>query len=420
MRRSARHTRPPREPSRGSTGASQARGRWTALLLFGTATFLFWAALYVYVPFLPVYAESMGASLSVVGAIVASYAIAQVLLRAPMGIWADFLGRRKPFVAAGLLTASMGALALAAAPSPWFLFAGRTLAGVAAATWVISTVFFASYFPQERAARGIGIISFVNSISVVAATFVGGQMAEAWGEESVFFIGAGLGLLGALFLIPVREPPVSRTHALLQDTILRLATHPVVLMASLISVLVHFAFTATISSFTLVYAARIGASAADLGVVSAAYLGSATLATLAAVYMVERRGYSLPILLGAATMGITLLVTPLVTDLRSLEGLQLLTGAGRGLLTTTLMAMSISAIAPAHRASAMGIYQALYSVGMLAGPILGGVAADGLGLPSVFYISGTCALLAGALVFVRKLPGPLAADDALLRASGRP
>ena len=163
---------------------------------------------------------------------------------------------------------------------------------------------------------------------------------------------------------------------------------------------VHFASTASISSFTLVYAARLGATSGDLGLVSALYLGSAAVATLGAVYLTERRGYSLTILLGAGIMGISLVVTPLVTDLLTFEGLQVIGGAGRGLASTALMALSIRAAAPAHRATAMGVYQALYAIGMLTGPVLGGFAADGLGLGSVFYMSGALALAAGGLVLL--------------------
>ena len=60
-----------------------------------TSTFLFWTALYLYVPILPVYARSLGASLSMVGSVIASYAIAQVFLRMPIGVGADALGNRK-------------------------------------------------------------------------------------------------------------------------------------------------------------------------------------------------------------------------------------------------------------------------------------------------------------------------------------
>ena len=335
------------------TTAERARGKWTALVLFGAATFLFWAALYIYVPVLPSFAESRGASLQMVGVIIASYAIAQLLIRAPIGTWADFLGRRKPFVIAGLLCASLGAVAMAVAPSPWILFAGRAVTGVAAATWVISSVFFASYFPPDRSARAIGIISFVNSAAMVVATSVGGLLAEVWGAESVFFIAAILGVVGALVLIPIADSAPQKTPGFSRNTFVKVATHPVLLMASLVSILIHFGSAATISSFTLVYASRIGASSADLGLVSAAYLGSATLTTLGAIYFVERHGYGRTALLGAAIMGVALLFTPLVTDLRAFEGLQIVTGAGRGLVNMALMALSISAVAPAHRATAM-------------------------------------------------------------------
>lgn len=336
-----------------------------------------------------------------VGAVIASYAIAQLLLRAPLGVWADVLGRRKPFVVAGLLITTAGALALAAAPNPWFLFAGRALTGVAAATWVVSTVFFASYFPPERSARAIGIISFVNSTAMVVATSAGGQLAELWGAKSVFFVGAALGILGALLLMRVPEPAVPRSKTLSGAGFLKVGVHPVVLMASLMSILVHFAGAATISSFTLVYASRIGASSADLGLINGVYLGAATLATLGTIFMLERRGYPLTILLGASMLGASLLVTPSIDQLKLLVALQLLGGFGRGLANTSLMALSISAVQPGQRATAMGVYQALYSLGMLSGPLVGGFVADASGLSSVFYLSATAAFLAGGLALTR-------------------
>ena len=174
-----------------------------------------------------------------------------------------------------------------------------------------------------------------------------------------------------------------------------------VLMASLMSILTHFASAATISSFTLVYASRIGATSGDLGTVSAAYLGAHTLATLGAVYLVERHGFPSTIVLGAAIMAIPLFVTPMITDLQVFEVAQVVGGAGRGLTSTALMAWSISRVAPAQRATAMGVYQALYAVGMLSGPVLGGIAADNLGIGSVFYLSGACVVLAGSLACLR-------------------
>ena len=77
------------------------RRRSTRFFLLGIV--LYWMGLYVYVPILPVYAQSMGASLSLVGLIVASYGVVQLLLRIPLGVASDWLGRRKPFVLAGFI-----------------------------------------------------------------------------------------------------------------------------------------------------------------------------------------------------------------------------------------------------------------------------------------------------------------------------
>jgi len=65
------------------------------IILFSIVTFFFWASLYLYVPILPVYAQSTGASLTVVGTIVAAYAIPQMLFRIPIGILFDAINRRK-------------------------------------------------------------------------------------------------------------------------------------------------------------------------------------------------------------------------------------------------------------------------------------------------------------------------------------
>lgn len=370
--------------------------RW-AVILFGASTFLFWVALYLYVPILPEYAESMGAGYTMVGAVIASYSIAQLLLRIPTGIWADLLGKRKPFVISGLLFATLGALAMAQAGNPWLLFAGRSVTGIAAASWVVSSVFFVSYFPPDKSSRGIGIISFVNSLAIVTATFIGGQFAETWGHEPVFLIAGALGVLGALLLLPVPEPEAGHSSTVSGGTLVRVLTHPVLLAASLMSLLVHFAQFATSFSFSLVYADRIGASSDDLGLVTAALFGSASLTSLATVYTIERWGYVSTILLGSVVMGVTILVTPAITDLGLFIGMQVVNGLGRGLLYPSFMSLSISAIAPEHRATAMGVHQAVYAIGMLTGPMIGGFAADGLGISSVFYISGAVVLLAGGM-----------------------
>jgi MFS family permease len=50
----------------------------------------------------------------------------------------------------------------------------------------------------------------------------------------------------------------------------------------------------------------------------------------------------------------------------------------------------------------MGVYQAVYAVGMFAGPVVGGAVAGAAGIDSVFYLSGVLALAGGALLYFKK------------------
>ena len=95
-------------------------------------------------------------------------------------------------------------------------------------------------------------------------------------------------------------------------------------------------------------------------------------------------------------MGSAILSVPYIRDVYVLEAVMVVNGLGKGVLSTILMVLSIRAIAPQQRATAMGVYQAMYAVGMLSGPLVSGFLADSLSLASVFYLSAfLCLLIAG-------------------------
>ncbi len=142
--------------------------------------FLYWAALYVYSPILSVYAASLGASFTTVGVIVGAYGFVQMLLRIPVGIWSDRLGRRLPFLYAGHFFNLLGCLGLALAPNPAYLVLARGVFGISASTWVGFTVLYASYFPPDETPKAMGVVSAINGISLTVFIGLGGQIAEIW------------------------------------------------------------------------------------------------------------------------------------------------------------------------------------------------------------------------------------------------
>src|SRR5512140_236437 len=131
------------------------------VVMFAVGILCYWAAMYVYVPTFSVYAESLGASLSVVGLAVGMYGLTQMLTRVPVGVWSDAMGKRRGIVVVGMLICGVAAAGLALSPSAGWLVVFRGVMGLAAATWVCSTVLFASYFPRTDPSVPLSIMSLL-------------------------------------------------------------------------------------------------------------------------------------------------------------------------------------------------------------------------------------------------------------------
>jgi len=353
---------------------------------------LFWAALYIYVPILSVYARSLGASLSLVGLIVASYGVIQLLLRIPLGVASDRLGRRRPFVLVGFLTVALSCLGLALAPTPELLILFRALAGLAACTWVTSSVLFASYFPPQQAVRATSLVNFFSSGGRVLATTGGGMLAQRFGWVSTFWAGAALALLGLAAMAQAREEVDPAALPLTWRDVVRIGRVPLLVVTSLLATLAQYSSFATTYGFIPVYADGLGASRAELGWLTAAVQIPYTLVALAAGHLSERIGERRAVVGASLIMALTTLTTPLISSLSLLALARVGYGIGQGVVYPTLMGLSIKAVPQAERASAMGIFQAVYALGMFGGPAISGLIADHLGLGAMFLVTGGVSL----------------------------
>ena len=373
---------------------AEVRTGWSAtVVLFCVGTFFFWAALYVYVPVLSVYARTMGASLALVGLVVGMYGATQLVTRIPIGFFSDVVGRRKPFVLAGLLAVGIGCLGLAWSPSPWFLVISRGILGLGAAMWVAFSVQFAGYFALNRAAQAMSIIMFVNGSAQALSGLVGGYLSQRLGTQSTFYIGAGLAALGLAVMLPVREVRYARPSEMSLARLASIARTPSLIVASGIAIVNTYANFATTFSFTPVYAHSLGASDSELGMLTTAAIVAFTVAALVGAGVADRIGDRQVIVVGMLFAATTTAIVPLTASLPALTATQVAAGLGRGICTPTLMSLGIRSL-PAHeRASGMGVYQAVYSIGMFLGPPLSGMAADYLGLGSVFVLTAALCLV---------------------------
>ncbi|MBT3555063.1 MAG: MFS transporter [Chloroflexi bacterium] len=382
-----------------TSGLSQKRYIVTVAL----ATYFFWISLYLYVPVLPLHAQELGANLQMVGIVIASYAIGQLVLRIPIGVGSDIIGR-KPFAVLALVLSAVGAIWLAISPDPWSLFAARTLTGVAAAGWVAISVLFASYYPAGNTSRAMAIIMSVNTLSLVTATFVGGLVAEYFGNLSTFYGAAGIGFAGALLLLSAPEPRIKSATRYSLSTLLGILKTPLLLRVSAIAITLQFVTFGVNFGFLPIHAENLGASKSEIGYITTAGLLAAVVGTAASAWVSRRWGPTVAVMAAAVVTFISLVIMTITTDLVALGGLQTLNGFGRGMMNTVLISTALASAPVAIRATAMGSYQALYAIGMLLGPAASGPIAAAFGIEMVFWAAAAATVIGGALALGKPLP----------------
>ncbi|MEN4041085.1 MAG: MFS transporter [Anaerolineaceae bacterium] len=373
---------------------SDAPGNERQKWLYLAIVFLYWASLYFYVPTLPIYTESRVESLALVGVVLAMYGLWQAVLRLPLGIAADWLGQRKPFILSGLVFSAAGALVMAHAGSGEGMIAGRAITGLAAASWVPLVVVFTGLFPPGEAVRAAAILTLVNSASRMFATSLNGMLNAAGGYQLAFFVSAVVAVAAALVLLAVREP--SRAiQAPTMGSIGRLVTRRDVLLPSLLSAVAQYATWATVFGFIPILARQYGASDILQGVLVSINIGVVALGNVITAKVSKRIGKRSLLYLSFTVLALGIFAVAAGRSLFFIVLGQITIGLSTGINYPMLMGMSIEHVDESQRATAMGVYQSVYAIGMFTGPWLSGLLADALGIHSMFLMTGVVILLLG-------------------------
>ncbi len=368
--------------------------------------FLYWMGLYLYSPTLPNYVKTQTNDLALVGTVLSMYGLWQAIIRLPVGIAEDWLGRRKPFLIGGLSLVGIGAYLLGTAHNINAMLVGRAITGMAAATWVPLVVIFSSLFPPEDAVRATGILTVIGSASRMIATSLTGFINQASGGYSMaFFLATGVALLSILIVIftkDQRRTPVKPTPA----SFWRILRNRNVLVPTLLNTVAQHATWATVASFIIVQAKNFGANDVTQSLLATANIALYTIGNIFATMIVKRTGTRGPVAASFVLLAGGILVAALAPSMPILFAATFIIGLASGINYPLLMGMSIEKVSDSERNTAMGLHQAVYGIGMFSGPWLGGLLAQSAGIQPMFGITaaGTLILgLAGVALLRKKL-----------------
>jgi MFS family permease len=375
------------------------------LVSYLMGTFFFWFSLYIYVPILPPYLKELGCPLSMIGIVLGSYGVSQFFLRIPLGFWADRKRILKPLVLIGVSCSGLSCLIFALFPSAWSFLGARTLSGVAASFWVVYTVLFASYFPEGRSSKAMGQLVFCMSWAQLTCTLLGGWLAEHYGYGAPFWAGVIAALVSLLSFVWVEEKQTEgRPSGLTLKEGLQVFASPGLVMISLLAAVLMFNSFTTVHGFVPLLAVQLGANRTQLGILVALTLaahsaGSILVGTKLLNWLPARSAVMTAFLF----MSLASLTLPLVPNVYVLYVNQIVSGLGRGLGYSVLLGLVFPTVSTGERATAMGVFQSLYSLGMFSGPLFGGWVGGVWGISGIFIICGVFTLLVIPLLRIVKI-----------------
>ena len=376
--------------------ATQTASRRGILIPYTAAVVFYWMSLYLYVPTLSVYAASKTDNLALVGIVLSQYGLWQAVARFPLGIIADWVGRRKPFIIAGFALGGLGALWMGLTGSINGLIVGRALSGFAASVWVLLVVAVNSQFPPEDAVRITALLSGVNSVARMLATSVTGALNDWGGYPLAFFLAAGTAALAMLSMVMVREPArPSKPPSL--GSLGKLITRRDVLVPSLLCAVSQFAIWAAPFTFSPILAKSLGASGVTLSMLTSLNIALVMLGSFATSAVAKRVGARRLVVFNFVVIALSMTLLTFARSLSLVFVAQICFGLASGIGYSVLMGLSIRDVDETQRATAMGLFQAVYGIGMFAGPWLSGILADAIGIQPMFGVVGAACLMIGLM-----------------------
>jgi MFS transporter, DHA1 family, tetracycline resistance protein len=139
-----------------------------------------------------------------------AYAGMQFLFAPLLGSLSDRFGRR-PVLILSLCGICVDYAIMGFAPSIVWLFVGRTLAGMAGASFTTAAAYIADVTPQERRAQNFGLIGAGFGLGFVLGPALGGIIGE-YGVRLPFFVSAGLAAANALYGFFVLKESLTPEH----------------------------------------------------------------------------------------------------------------------------------------------------------------------------------------------------------------
>ena len=391
----------------------------------------------IMLPLLPFYAEHFGATPAVVGLLVSTYALCQLVAGPALGQMSDHLGR-KPVLTASQIGTFVGFLVLAFAPNLFIVFLARVIDGLTAGNLSIAQAYIADVTRPKERARAFAVIGIAFGIGFLIGPGASGYLTTHFGFQVPILCAAGLSLLsilGTTFLLPAIPPHPEGAHP---ATTAQELAGPVAPGGKRLRIfdwgtylqyfrraplggllleffLFTFAFATFTSGFALFAERRFIWHGVPFGPKEVGYvfmysglLGIVVQGSMRQGALVRRIGEARLVTLGFfsgavgyALLGVSFAIPPLLLAAT-------LASFGTGVLRPALTSLITQQVSRSEQGVVLGLNQSLLSIALIVGPAIAGVLIEH-GHLTLWGLWAAVILAAGLLLNLRAREARLAA-----------
>jgi len=366
------------------------------------ATFSSMLGVGIIAPLLPIYAEELGATDIWIGIIFASFSISRSIFMPFVGRLSDRYGRKR-FITIGILIYALISLGYVWANDVTHLTIVRLIHGAASGMIIpIAQAYIGEIAPEGEEGKWMGYFNAAFFSGFGFGPLLGGVLTDHFGMDFAFYAMGGLNLIAfliATFLLP--EIKQKKAEVNTRPSFKEMGESRIIRGLFIYRLTFAMGREGAFFTFLPIFATlSLGLDSSLTGVLLAVNILIMSILQLYGGKLADRFKKRTLVTIGGVINILFMALIPLTHNFWQLLGLSALGGIGGAISMPAASALSVEEGRRFGMSSTIALIFMAMSIGMVIGPILGGVLAEATNINSVFYFSAAV-LIAGTGLFMR-------------------